>query len=192
MRQKMLCTFFWITVMFSAQSQVSIGIKFIGLSAHLKRSPHPHLYPGKLDKDGTLVATTGIILTAEYFVYQNILSVKLAQCFLFDCAGKPAGFFHVGLRVSAYHNKWSGSIGNGPTLFFRRDWKDLPGYVDEGLFKRHKNFQYRFFWYAGEVEGNYTLNDRLQFSTTFIPGPPEFFSIAPGIRMAGLIKTGEK
>ena len=101
MRQKMLCTFFWITVMFSAQSQVSIGIKFIGLSAHLKRSPHPHLYPGKLDKDGTLVATTGIILTAEYFVYQNILSVKLAQCFMFDCAGKPAGFFHAGLRGSA-------------------------------------------------------------------------------------------
>ncbi len=161
-------------------SQVMIGVKLIGLSFHLKKNPHPYLYKLKMDGRGYSVINTGVVFCIEYFVYQNIISVKYAQGFFYDCARQPAGFIHFGPRIHGYWQNHQANIGNGPTLFYRKDWSSLHGYINEGLFKEKNGYQYRFFWYAGEVEYNYCFHQNHAFSTTFIPGPPEFFTVAPG------------
>ena len=58
---------------------VIFSIKVIGLSGHLKKNQNPHLYRIKFDKKGKLVVHLGIVLSAEYFIYKEIVSVKFAQ-----------------------------------------------------------------------------------------------------------------
>lgn len=165
----------------SVFGQVTLGIKFFGLTGHLKKSPHPHLYPLRLDKKGAFVVTTGIILTAEVFVYKDILSVKAGQSIFSDCAKKFAGFSHLGFRIHGYSGDHHFSIGNGPTLFYRKDWGNLPGYVDEGLFRRHGIYQTRFFWFGGDIEYIHAEKGEPGYSLSILPGPPEFISLAaPG------------
>ena len=166
----------------TGNAAVIFSIKVIGLSGHLKKNQNPHLYRIKFDKKGKLVVHLGIVLSAEYFIYKEIVSVKFAQAAMLDCAFLPAGFTHLGLRLCGRSGPHTFTIGNGPTLFYRKDWKDLPGYFDEGLLKHSKNMQYRFFWYAGEIEYDYALAGKPDFSLGMIPGPPVFFTIAPGIR----------
>lgn len=158
-------------------------VKFIGVSAHLKKNPHPHLYKRKFDKNGFLVLNLGLLVSVERMIYNDLISVKYSQAIFKDCANKFAGFAHLGLRLNENYKNHHFSIGNGPTLFIRKDWKELPGYVDEGLFKRYGKYQYRYFWYAGEVGYSYFLEESQAFSITFIPGPPEFATMATGFRM---------
>jgi len=178
----LLCILFYLLLFKSSQSQIIINAKFLGLSGHLKKSPHPHLYKRKLDENGFAVLNIGAIAGIEKSFFRDWFSVKFVQAILSDCAVQTAGFTHIGFRLTWKREKHIVSIGNGPTLFYRKDWKDLPGYVDEGFFKRNEYYQYIFFWYAGEVEYHYKLNDELDIGISFIPGPPEFFTIAPGIR----------
>jgi len=166
----------------TASSETIFSLKIIGITGHLKKNQNPHLYRIKVNKRGRLVAHLGIILSAEHFIYQEMVSVKLAQAFMLDCAFLPAGFTYLGLRLCGRSGPHTFAIGNGPTLFYRRSWLDLPGYNDEGLLRQSKNIQYRFFWYAGEVEYDYALTGKPDFSLGLIPGPPVFFTIAPGVR----------
>lgn len=170
-------------LVFELNAQIIVNVKYLGLSGHLKKSPHPQLYKRKLDKNGFVLLNIGTILGAEYVVYKDWLSIKAAQGFISDCGGQFAGFSHIGIRFTFKRQKHFFSIGNGPTFFFRKDWKNLPGYVDAGLFNRNDKYQYIFFWYAGEVEYNFQYSDKIDVGVTFIPGPPEFFSLAPGIRI---------
>lgn len=164
------------------QGQTTLNLKFIGLSGHLKKSPHPHLYQRKIDKNGFAVLNLGAIAGIEKTFFRDWFSIKFVQGLLSDCAMQFAGFTHIGFRLTYQRERHYFSIGNGPTLFYRKDWKDLPGYVDEGFFKRNDNYQYIFFWYAGEVEYNYQISEQLDIGMTFIPGPPEFITFAPGVR----------
>ena len=165
----------------SSKAQFVVSIKFIGLTTHIKKSPHPQLYKRKLNKNGYFVINSGIIIGVEYIVVKPWFGVKVAQAIFSDCANQKAGFTHFGFRLHGTHNKHEFTIGNGPTLFYRKDWSHLSGYVDEDLFKYKNGHQYRYFWLAGEVEYNYHINNEFVFSTTFIPGPPEFTTIAPGV-----------
>ena len=162
--------------------QPTFDIKFLGISGHVKSSPHPQLFVRKIDKKGYAVLNIGVISAIEYKLVNNWLSVKLAQAILSDCANQIAGFTHIGLRLNYKLQKHSFSIGNGPTIYYRKNWNLLNGYVDEGLFKQKKALQYIFFWYAGEIEYHYHFSEKFELGFSFIPGPPEFFSLAPGIR----------
>ncbi len=163
-------------------SQVVFGIKFIGITAHVKKSPHPHLYKYKLDKNGVFVPNSGVMFSVEFNVYRDKLAIEITQGVFYDCAVQPAGFTHLGFRANVQHNENVFCFGNGPTLFYRHDWKNLPGYVDEGLFKRFSKWQYRFFWYAGEIEYNVKMSDQNFMSLSLIPGYPEFFTLTAGYR----------
>jgi len=184
MRSHYLGALFAILMGFAetACGQIMLEVKFIGLSGHLRRNDNPHLYRLKLDKKGRLAGHIGLAFGIEYFLLENCLSVKFGQAFMLDCGFQPAGFTHLGLRLYATAGRHSFAIGNGPTFFYRRDWSLLPNYHDEGLFRRTRNYQHIFFWYAGEVEYNYGFPKRPDFSLTFIPGPPVFYTFAPGLR----------
>lgn len=164
-------------------SQWYFEIKLIGISAHLKKNPHPHLYKRKFDKNGFLVLNLGLMLSIEKMVYNDVVSVKFCQSVFSDCASQLAGFTHLGFRLNKEFDNHHIAIGNGPTLFYRKDWTNLDGYIDEGLFNKNKEYQYRYFWHAGEVTYSRFFSSNSAYSFTIIPGPPEFATIAAGLRI---------
>lgn len=182
--QKLALLLFFGLIFQTSFAQWFFEVKFIGISAHLKKNPHPHLYQRKFDKNGFLVLNLGLIFSIEKMIHGEIVSLKFSQAIFRDCANQTAGFTHTGFRLHKNFGQHHLSIGNGPTLFYRKSWKGLPGYVDEGLFKSTSKQQYRYFWYAGEITYSYFFHEEGAFSTTFIPGPPEFATIAAGIRQA--------
>jgi len=168
------------------QPQFSFGIKYMGLTVHLKKSAHPQLYKLKLDKKGYAVVNHGMVLIAEYFVAQNA-SIRFSQALVpFDCAGQFLGgsqiAFSYGRYISASPNEIR--VSAGPMWFYRKNWQFLKGYVDDGLFKVSKNgkWQSKFVWHGGEIEYNYWLKSKQAFSLNWMPGIPELFTFAPGMK----------
>ncbi|MGL4596438.1 MAG: hypothetical protein ACRCYO_02855 [Bacteroidia bacterium] len=167
-----------------ANAQWYIGVKFIGISWHLKPSKHPHLFKGKLDKKGQGTVTYGIALSCEYR-FKPYWSVKFDQCIFADCAGRFAGTTMLMPRLNVPFGKLGeGTGGIGPFFYYRRNWHELDGYVEDGLFKQSKNkrWQTKFIWYGGELEHNYPITERMDISTNLLPAVPVLFTLTPGVR----------
>ena len=181
----------WL-VMFLLLPQLVLGqdftkntftLKFFGLSLHLKESPYPEIFPNRLDEKGYLTFNYGAIVGYDRFIAQNKLSIKAQQGLYADCAGKLAGFSHLGLRALIFRkNNHSLNGGVGPTLVYRQDWNNIEGYQDDGYFKRNGTWQYKFYWYAGELEYNYSINQNTDLSVSLVPGLPELISMGVGFR----------
>ena len=168
-----------------ATAQDNIGIKYFGLSLHPKgENMNASLMPNKLDKNAYLVLNLGAELMYEKFILKDILSVKIIQALYADCAERPGGFSHIGLRGTIYRKgKHSISGGMGPTLIYRKSWQELEGYIDPNRFKAangHK-YQYLFIWYGGEFEYKYQLGAQMDFAVSFVPGYPDLMSLALGL-----------
>jgi len=166
----------------------AIGIKYMGLTTHLKKSAHPHIYKRKFDKSGFAVLNHGLVLNFEYFLAQNT-SLKLSQALIpFDCANKFLGATQMGVSYGRFIAQSPNEIRitAGPIFFYRKSWKDLDGYVDDGLFSLNKNqkWQTKFVWHGGEIEFNHWYNENSAFSLNWMPGIPELFTFAPGYKLA--------
>ena len=71
-----------LTVLFSIclKAQNNIGIKYFGLSIHPKgEHENSFLMPNKLDKNGYLVMNFGAVVSYEYFIVEERVSLKIAQ-----------------------------------------------------------------------------------------------------------------
>ncbi|MDX5347006.1 MAG: hypothetical protein LPJ89_04135 [Hymenobacteraceae bacterium] len=166
-----------------AQVKNAVTVKFIGLSIHPKKSPYPEIFKNRLDKNGYFVVDYGLLAGYERFFYKDIFSVRVQQGFYADCAAQFAGFSHIGWRgriLKIGNHSLNGGIG--PTLVYRKDWNRLEGYTDDGYFKRHASWQYKFLWYGGEFEYNYLVKDKGEFSVMFVPGFPEVVTLGVGWR----------
>ncbi|MBV5314602.1 MAG: hypothetical protein JZU47_14980 [Prolixibacteraceae bacterium] len=166
-------------------AQNNIGIKYFALSIHPQgENDNSFLMPNKLDKDGYFVLNIGGEITYEYFLYKDILSLKLIQAVYADCAARLGGFSHFGVRgkiiKSGKHSLYGGI---GPTLVYRRNWLEMDGYINQNRFKGEleKKWQYLFIWYGGEFEYKYAFNNKLDFAASFVPGFPDLMSLAFGL-----------
>ncbi len=166
-------------------AQDNIGIKLFGLSVHPKgEEENAFLMPNKLDEHGYLVINVGAELSYEKFFLKDVISFKVVQALYADCAERLAGFSHIGLRhrilKRGNHSLYGGL---GPTLVFRRNWLDLPGYINQNRFKGDPGdkYQYLFLWYGGEFEYKVGLSKQLDFGLSFVPGYPDLMSFAFGI-----------
>ncbi len=158
-------------------------VKFFGLSVHLKESPHPQIFPNKLDSKGITTFNYGAIVGYDRFIKSDVMAIRVEQGLYADCAASLAGFTHIGWRGQIFRkNKHSMNGGIGPTLVYRRDWNRIDGYKDDGYFKRSGEWQYKFYWYGGEFEYNYQLSDQNDLSVNIIPGLPELVSFGVGMR----------
>ncbi|WP_205702944.1 hypothetical protein [Botryobacter ruber] len=167
----------------TASYKNAFSVKAFGLSFHLKRSPHPEIFPNRLDDKGYTTLNYGAIAAYDRFVVRDAISIRLEQGLYADCAASLAGFTHVGLRGLIFRKgRHSLNGGIGPTLVFRRDWNRLPGYTDDYYFSRKRGWQYKFYWYAGELEYNYQLKKQTDFSLSLIPGLPELVALGVGLR----------
>jgi len=169
--------------------QYTFGIKLTGLSIHPGGAQNAHIMKYKIDEKGVFVFNPGIRLSFEYFIYKDIVSIKFDQGFYRDCANQFAGFSHIGIRGRIFQiGNHSLNGGIGPTFFFRRNWYKIDGYIEDDDFFRggpNDNWQRRFFWWGGEFEYNYRINERIEFSTSLIPIIPPIIpgSIHLGIRI---------
>ncbi|GAB3193932.1 hypothetical protein K0O23_02595 [Pontibacter aydingkolensis] len=167
----------------TAMFKNTFTLKFFGFSMHLKESPYPEIFPNRLDQKGYATFNYGAIAGYERFVVRDAISVRVEQGLYADCAGQLAGFTHLGWRGIIFRsNRHSVNGGFGPTLVYRQDWNRLEGYQDDGYFKRSGTWQHKFYWYGGEFEYNYELNNNTDISVNLVPGLPELISLGFGIR----------
>lgn len=166
----------------AAGAQVSVGIKVMGLTFHPKPSPHSHLYPDGQDAKGKWVQIGGLFFTAEWEMVPNRLALHAAQGVMLDCGNQLAGFSHVGVKGLVRHGAHTLGASMGPSWFYRKTWRQMPGYVDEGLFAFTDMWQHSFYWYAGSIEYDYRLSEQHSLSLNLIPGWPEVFVASAGVK----------
>ena len=164
----------------------SFGVKLFGLTIHPIGALNYPLFPLKLDSEGFVVFNPGVTLNAEYFVWRDIISIKAVQGLYGDCVMQFAGFSRIGFRIRFLKIKrFSMNVGIGPTFLYKRSWYRLPGYNDSlEAYKgtKDEDWQYLFYWYAGEIETNIQVNDNFDVSITVIPGVPDIINISTGFR----------
>ena len=104
----------------------SIGLKFMGLSFHpLSGKPNAELMPNRLDEQAYFVLDLGALLTYEYFIVPDILSVKFIQGLYADCAAQFAGVTSIGLRARIF--KLVGIASSGEWV--QRGFIDIIGFL---------------------------------------------------------------
>ncbi|MER2998025.1 hypothetical protein [Pontibacter populi] len=166
-----------------AEYKNAFTAKLFGISVHLKESPHPEIFPNRLDDKGYITFNYGAIVGYDRFIVGNKHAIRVEQGLYADCAASLAGFTHIGWRALIFQkNRHSLNGGIGPTLVYRKDWNRLEGYQDDGYFNRRGEWQYKFYWYAGELEYNYKLSEQTDFSVNLVPGLPELISFGVGVR----------
>ncbi|WP_210490735.1 hypothetical protein [Rufibacter aurantiacus] len=174
------------TFLAQAQYKRNLNFKYFGLTVHPKGDDNAELMPLNPDGKGYLVLNLGASVAYEQFIIPDKLSVKAIQALYADCAMQFAGFTHLGLRAVVFQiGRHSLNGGLGPTLVYRRNWSDLPGYNFSTSFfggDPDDKWQYKMVWYAGEFEYNYRLSERTDFSTSFVPGYPNIMSLSFGVR----------
>ena len=85
------------------QSRQNISLKFMGLSFHpLSGRPNAKLMPNRLDPEAYFVVDLGALLSYEYFIIPEILSVKGIQGLYADCTAQLAGVTSFGLRARIF------------------------------------------------------------------------------------------
>ncbi|GGK77205.1 hypothetical protein ACD591_20430 [Rufibacter glacialis] len=169
-----------------AQYKRNLNVKYFGLTVHPKGDDNADLMPLNPDGKGYLVLNVGASVGYEHFLVPGKFSVKAIQALYADCAMRFAGFTHLGLRAVIFQaGRHSLNGGLGPTLVYRRNWSELDGYNKATSFfggNPNDKWQSRMIWYAGEFEYNYRLSDRVDFSTSFVPGYPDIMSLSFGLR----------
>lgn len=163
----------------------NITLKYFGLSIHPFGDRLAAVQPNKLDKNAHFVLNQGGFAGYERFIWRDIASVKLTQGLFTDCSAGFSGFTHLGLRGIIYYTKRTEILFSfGPLLYFRRSWTRFPQYVDQGsfAFTADKRYQYRVFWYGMEIEYNYRISPKTDFSVSFTPGVPFVMTFAVGLK----------
>lgn len=172
-----------IVLSLGVAAQSNIGFKYFGFTIHPRGDEQAHLMPYRLDKKGVFVPNVGGILSFQKNVFQDIVSVKFAQGFYTDSGGLPSGHTHIGFRLVFFQKKKHTLLfGFGPTWIYRRNWNVKEGYVSTGIFEDRGKIQYKYVWYGGEIEYDYQINDKLDFSMNFLPGYPLVLSFGFGVR----------
>lgn len=187
MKTAALLLFFCLALATNAVSQrYSFGFQVIGLSYHLKKSKHPHLFKGKLTRNGRVVVNGGILFTVR-FQADPRWGVQFSQALVArDCSGRFLGMSHVGVfgtKKDLWGSRNSLDLSFGPMFFYRQNWALLPGYVNDGLFKISGNQQWmtKFVWHGGMVSWRYRLRPGEYFQVDMLPGFPEIISVGPGM-----------
>jgi len=186
-RTSIILTFLLIMAMTPLYAEkYAVGIKLCSFSSHPKGSPNAQFMPYKFDAKGIFVYNPGGSLSFEYFIFDDLLSIKLMQGLYGDCALKFLGYSHAGFRVRFFKiNRFSMNIGIGPTLIYRQSWYSLNGYdISEKIMygSPFENWEYLFIWYGGEIECNFRILERADLSVSFVPAGMDLININIGFR----------
>lgn len=170
----------------TAQAQLFLGVKLMGISFHPGENINGPVFKYSIGKKNRVAFNLGLAIGIEY-KFNYWFSIKVDQAAFRDCGGKFAGMTMFNFRYTQQLGKsGDGSAGLGPFLFYRKSWKTIDGYIDEGYFRETKNkkWQTKFVWYGTELEHNYPLRKGLDISTNILPGIPVVFALTSGLRFS--------
>lgn len=184
---KKLCLLFVLCTLTPLYAErFAVGVKFLSFSSHPKGSPNAPLMPLKFDSRGVFVYNPGGTLNFEYFVVNDIFSVKFVQGLYGDCALRFLGYTHLGFRLRMLKIKrFSTNIGIGPTLIYRQSWFKLDGYdtSEKVMYGTPlEDWEYLFIWYGGELEFNVRVKDGWDASFSVIPAGIDLINMSLGFR----------
>lgn len=161
----------------SAQS--AFTVKYFGLTIHPFGDPTAELQPYKLDDNAKFVMNFGGFAGYEKFFYRDLVSVKAIQGVFSDCSGGLASVTHIGPRLNLLKvKKHKIYFGIGPTLILRDSWTRFgekytsSGYFNVAKTARFGELQWKFIPYGLELEYDFAITERNQFSLSFTPGVP--------------------
>lgn len=166
----------------SAVAQSAIGIKGFAVSYHLNEADNYQLFENKIDTAGAFQLQPGLLATYEWFPSDDILSLKLMQGVFKDATGQLSALTHVGIRVYAIRQEhFAFNIGFGPTLFYRNNWAELPGFnPDETSYQPKNTWEYKFQMLSGAIELRYWLNRQNDVAISFNHIQPKGFTLSIG------------
>jgi|YNPMSStandDraft_1061717.scaffolds.fasta_scaffold00925_6 hypothetical protein len=146
MKQYLIIIFF---IIFSknfhlpAQSTFSIEAHTIGM--HFFGNPNLRYYENNLDSLGFFCVEPGLMVSYEFFIKDNWLSMQLSQSIFADAAGLTAGFTKWSLRFMFFH-KFRNQlyIDVAPAITYRRAWYVLgEHYIPETKYQRNGKIEFR-------------------------------------------------
>lgn len=144
MKQKLIIVlFFFYCGLSYSQSAISLEAHTIG--GHFFGNPNLHYYENNLDSLGYFCTEPGLMLSYEFYVKDNWLSLQLSTSIFADAAGLTAGFTKFSLRYMFFH-KYRNQlyIDVAPAFSYRRSWDVLgPLYVPEVKYNRNGKIEYR-------------------------------------------------
>lgn len=155
-------------------------LKYIGLGWHPQdESANAEYLPLKLDDDGTFMLNVGLMTSFErYFKKNGYFSLEMMGALYLDCGMLPNSVAHFGFRGNLINTERINlNAGFGPTILIRRNWSSkIPDYESSGYFNGGPNdrYQWKTYWYGGEIELNYKINTYNHFSVSLVPGFPKY------------------
>lgn len=169
----------------------ALGAEVLLLTAHVSKETIRlgEQYKRKLSPDGRFVFTPGMELYYDRTVTSGLLRLDTLR---FVLAGYRDSVDHFSGYLG-FLPRWEFdlrerlrlSLGVGPVLIFRKSWKTVPGYVDDGYYNQSDNFlpgyQYKLI-IGGDIDFQYQLTPRLQAVFSIVPGVPFVITPSLGIR----------
>ncbi len=177
----------FLFVFAKADAQTAFTFRYFGLTVHPFGDQTAEIQPYKLDKNARFVLNFGGFVSADHYVYKDLVCVTGMQAFFTDCAGGWAGFTHIGIRALVLEKgRHRLMLGAGPMLYYRQDWNRFEEYEDKGSFNRYHSrnvgdVQWRIFPVAGEFAWHYRATDHLDINTGFTPGLPLALCLSVGV-----------
>ena len=167
-----------------ADAQLSIGISIGGIGYHPKADSNSKFYKWKLDKKGKFVGYSSLSFIVSYR-FNDYVGIKLNHTYIFhDCAGKRAGFTHLGINlyddIVGWHNSLNEfSLSLGPLWYYRKNWSKEPAYKNNPRFMKlstDKVWERKFVWHGGTIEYEYKYSTNNSLSINFLPGYPFLYT----------------
>jgi hypothetical protein len=160
-----------------------LSFQYLGLTWHPGGGNTPEIYPLKFDKKAYLVLSVGAAVNLDYRL-NNTFFFRFTASLYKDCAFLTSGCLHAGPRVQYSRGRNCLNVGIGPIFSFRGDWHRFKEYQDDEFYgnRIYKNWQYRFFATALELEYLRRINDSMEFQYSVIPGAPLVITFMFGVR----------
>jgi len=168
-------------------AQNCISVRYFGMTIHPFGDEQAKLQPHRLDEHAYVVANFGGFISADHYIWHDLIAVTLMQGMFTDCSGGWAGFSHLGVRaLFLERGKHRFLFGIGPMLYYRQSWHRFPEYIDSGFFNRYHSrhigdVQYKIFWYGAEFACHYRVTEHFDLNAGFTPGVPLALSFSAGV-----------
>ncbi len=148
-------------------SQANISFKILTYGFNPFNDLNKPLYnPNILDSSGFMTYEPGLQVSAEIF-NNNTTSAKFITNYNKDQVGFHSGYSQFLIRFQIIDKKkYNFNIGIGPIMHYRKSWQLIPNYQAEKYFIESGISQYKMTWLSGEIEYNYRIHKRLNFSVS--------------------------
>lgn len=170
MKQTLLIIFLFL-FFFKSHSQSTISLEVHTIGMHFFGNPNLRYYENNLDSLGYFCTEPGLMLSYEFYVKDNWLSIQLSTSIFADAAGLTAGFSKISLRYMFFH-KYRNQlyIDVAPTLSYRRSWSELGSHVVyETQYYRNGKIEYRP-TVAAKIEYDIFIGNKNDINMSFMYG----------------------